>query len=164
MDSTSPKTVRHRVRLPVVRAKSYDHATINSFLRSVFQGPSPAEFQASLDDPFYEPHDRLLLWHRRHVVAHVHLTHRTMLFGPAQLPVASLGWLGVASEHRGQGLGALLLHEAETQMRVDGALLGMVRTSIPAFLWPHGLGDVRTSRVIAAPMPARSLPGYWIAG
>jgi hypothetical protein len=47
--------------------------------------------------------------------------------------VASLGWLGVASEHRGQGLGAHLLHEAENQMRADGALLGMVRTSIPAF-------------------------------
>ena len=112
-DSTLQTTIRRRVRLPVDRAKGCDHAAIKYFLHSVFQGPSPAEFQASLDDPFYEPRDRLLLRQRRQIVAHVHVTHRTMLFGPVRIPVANMGWLGVAAEHRGQGLGTHLLREAE---------------------------------------------------
>jgi predicted N-acetyltransferase YhbS len=132
-DSSLRQAVRRRVRVPVGPAKAADHATIVCFLQSVFQGPSPAEFQASLDDPFYEPRDRLLLWQRRRIVAHVHLTHRTMRFGPLQIPVANLGWLGVAPEHRRQGLGTHLLREAEHRMRADGAMLGMVRTSIPSF-------------------------------
>ena len=137
-DATVQETARRRVRLPVIQAKGCDHATINCFLRSVFQGPSPAEFQAALDDPFYEPRDRLLLRQRRRIVAHVHITHRTMLFGPARIPLACLGWLGVAPEHRGQGLGAHLLREAESQMLADGALVGMLRTSIPRFFHSRG--------------------------
>jgi predicted acetyltransferase len=137
-DASLQDTVRRRVRLPAVRAKARDHATINCFLQSVFQGPSPAEFQASLDDPFYEPRDRLLLWQRRRIVAHVHLAHRTMIFGPARIPVASLGWLGVAAEHCRQGLGSHLLREAENQMLADGALVGMLWTSIPSFFRRSG--------------------------
>ena len=137
-DSTLQETARRRVRLPVVRAKGSDHATINCFLHSVFQGPSPAEYQALLDDPFYEPRDRLLLRQRRQIVAHVHVAHRTMLFGPERIPVASLGWLGVAPEHRGRGLGTYLLREAESQMREDGALAAMLRTSIPRFFHRRG--------------------------
>ena len=148
-DSTLPNTLRRRVRLPVFRATGGDHAAINCFLQSVFHGPPPAEFQASLDDPFYEPRDRLLLRQRRQIVAHVQIAHRTMLFGPARIPVASLGWLGVASEHRGRGLGTHLLREAERQMRMDGALLGMLRTSIPRFFRPQRLGDLRTDELSA---------------
>ena len=137
-DACCRSTIRRRVRLPVVSAKSCDHATIQCFLHALFQGPSPAEFQASLDDPFYEPRDRLLLRHWRQVVAHVHVTHRTMLFGPVRLPVAGLGWLGVAAEHRRQGLGTHLLLEAENQMREDGAVLGMIHTTIPRFFHRRG--------------------------
>jgi GNAT superfamily N-acetyltransferase len=137
-ESILQKTVHRRVRLPLVSAKACDHAIIGCFLRSVFEGPSPAEFQASLDDPFYEPRDRLLLRHWREIVAHVQIAHRTMLFGPVCIPVANLGWLGVAAGHRGQGLATHLLREAENQMRRDGALLGMVRTSIPRFFRSRG--------------------------
>ncbi len=123
-DATLPKTIHRRVRLPLVSAKACDHAAIQCFLHSVFQAPSPAEFQAVLDDPFYEPRDRLLLRHWRQIVAHVQIAHRTMLFGPARLAVASLGWLGVAAEHRGHGLGTHLLREAESQMRRTGPCWG----------------------------------------
>ena len=133
-----PNTGCRRVRLPVLRAEGGDHAAIDCFLRSVFHGPPLAEFQASLDDPFYEPRDRLLLRLRRQIVAHVQIAHRTMLFGPARIPAATLAWLGVASEQRGRGFGAHLLREAERQMRADGALLAMIRTSIPGFFSRRG--------------------------
>ena len=87
---------RRRVRLPVLEARGGDHATIYYFLQSVFQNPSRAEFRASLQDPFYEPCDRLLLWQKRRIAAHVHLTHRTMHFGSVTIPVAGLTGLGVA--------------------------------------------------------------------
>ena len=133
------------MRLPVIRAAAGDHATIYYFLQAVFQGPSPAEFHASLEDPFYEPFDRLLLRQKRRIVAHVHVTHRTMHFGPVRIPAAGLGWLGVAPEHRGQGLATHLLRAAESRMEIGGALVGMLRTSIPALFPPHGLGVVRSA-------------------
>ncbi len=129
---------RRRVRLPVLRAESGDHATIYYFLQAIFQGPSREEFHASLEDPFYEPFDRLLLRRERKIAAHVHITHRTMQFGREMIPAAGLGWLGVASEHRHQGLGRYLLRAAEKQMEESGALAGMLRTSIPGFFEAAG--------------------------
>lgn len=127
------RAARRRVRLPVFRAEGGDHATICCFLQGVFQGPSAAEFQTSLEDPFYEPFDRLLLRQKRQIVAHAHVTHRTMHFGPASIPAAGLGWLGVAEEYRHQGLGMHLLRAVESRMSIGGALVGMLRTTIPRF-------------------------------
>jgi predicted N-acetyltransferase YhbS len=126
-------TARRRVRLPVLAARGGDHATIYYFLQSVFQGPSPTEFHASLEDPFYEPHDRLLLRSRRRIAAHVHIMHRTMHLGSALIPVAGLAWLGVAPEDRHQGLGTHLLRAAESQMASGGALVAVLRTSAARF-------------------------------
>ncbi len=39
------------------------------------------------------------------IIAHVHLTHRVMQFGPLQIPVAGLKWLAIAPECRGRGPG-----------------------------------------------------------
>ena len=132
-DSVTQRTRCSRVRLPVIRAEGGDHSAIFCFLQTVLQGPSRAEFNTALADPFYEPFDRLLLRRERQIVAHVHTTHRVMHFGPVQVPVEGLGWLGVASEHRNQGLGTYLLRAAESQMQIGGALLGMLRTSAPRF-------------------------------
>ncbi len=137
-DLASQGLARRRVRLPVLRAEGGDHATIYYFLQTVFQGPSREEFHASLEDPFYEPFDRLLLRRERRIAAHVHITHRTMQFGQELIPAAGLGWLGVAAEHRRQGLGGHLLRAAEKQMEESGALVGMLRTSIPRFFEATG--------------------------
>ncbi len=132
-DSAAEASAPRRVRLPVVRAEGGDHAAIYYFLQSIFQAPSVAEFHTSLADPFYEPYDRLLLRRERRIVAHVHTTHRAMHFGPLKIPVEGLEWLGVASEYRQRGLGTYLLRAAENQMQSGGALVGMLRTSIPRF-------------------------------
>ena len=129
---------RRRVRAPVVAARGGDLAAIYHFLTAVFQGPSRAEFKASLEDPFYSPRDRLLIRRGGRILAHAHLTHRTMQFGSLQLPVAGLQWLATSPECRGQGLGRHLLAAAERQMVHDGALLGLLRTSIPHFFRPMG--------------------------
>lgn len=126
-------TARRRVRLSAVEAEGRDHATIFHFLQSIFQAPSRAEYNASLEDPFYEPRDRLLLRRHRRIFAHAHLTHRTIHFDATSIPAAGLDGLGVAVEQQGQGFGIHLLRAAENRMADDGALVGMLRTTIPRF-------------------------------
>ena len=50
-----------RVRCPVLPARGGDHEPIFEFLSPIFPNFSAVRFKASLDDPFYEPRDRLLL-------------------------------------------------------------------------------------------------------
>jgi predicted N-acetyltransferase YhbS len=107
-------------------------------LVSVLHGPSQAEFQSQLDDPFYEPQDRLFVRHATHVIAHAHLTRREMHFGPEQFAVAGLADLAVLPEYRGHGCGSALLNAVEQRMTDDGAVLGVLRTSTPEFFQRRG--------------------------
>lgn len=136
--STRRRLAGPRLHLPVVSAGAADHAAVYYFLASVFQQPSRAEFLASLEDPFYEPHDRLLVRQGSQIVGHVHLTHRVMQFGAEQLPVAGLAWLGTSPDSRGQGLGSRLLLAAERHLAQSGALVGFLRTTVPHFFRRFG--------------------------
>lgn len=120
-------------RAPVTPASGGDHPAIYYFLAAVFQGPTRNEFRSSLEDPFYEPHDRLLIKQGDRITGHVHLTHRVMQFGPVRIPVARLGWLATLPECRGRGQGRRLLAEAERRMAQSGALVGWLHTAIPRF-------------------------------
>ncbi len=149
-----------RVRVPVLSATGGDHTAIYHFLQGVFQGPTRAEFRSSLEDPFYEPHDRLLIKRGSQITVHIHLTHRMMQFGSVQLPAAGLGWLGILPECRGRGLATHLLRAAEKQMAQSGALLGLLRTSIPHFFRRTGwavCGRYSHSRADARAVLARLL-------
>ncbi len=117
----------------VVPAGPGDHPGIRHFLTAVFQGPSGGEFRASLDDPHYQPHDRLLVKRGPEIVGHAQVTRRVMQFGSLRLPVAGLDWLGTLPAVRGQGLGGRLLSAAEQHMASAGALVGLIWTRIPHF-------------------------------
>jgi predicted N-acetyltransferase YhbS len=119
--------------LPVVSAGGADHAAIYYFLTAIFQDPTRNEFKASLEDPFYEPHDRLLVRSGRQIVGHAHVTHRVMQFGAEQLPVAGLAWLATSPGFQGRHLGSRLLVAAERHMAQSGVLVGFLRTTIPHF-------------------------------
>jgi ribosomal protein S18 acetylase RimI-like enzyme len=152
--------IRRRVRLPVVSAGAGDHPAIFHFLTALFQEPSRAEFKAAIEDPFYEPRDRLLVYRGRRLAAHAHLTHRTMQFARLQLPVAGLQWLGVLPAACGQGIGRHLLLAAEKRMAADGAAIGLIRTRIPHFFRRTGwamCGRHNYSRAAPRPLLARLL-------
>jgi GNAT superfamily N-acetyltransferase len=125
-------------RLPIVPGTAGDHTAIGHFLTAVFQSPSRHEFKASLEDPFYEPHDRFLVKLGARIVGHARIVHRLMQFGPLQIPVGGLEWLAVSPEFRRQGYGRRLLAAAEAKMVADGALVGLARTRIPYFFRPAG--------------------------
>lgn len=133
----APRSVPHKSardgRLPVVQAKPADYTAISHFLTAVFQRPNREEFRLSLEDPFHEPHDRLLIKSGSQIVAHAHMTRRVMQFGSLQLPVSGLSSVGISPEFRGHGYGRRLLQAAEDQMTEDGALVGLLWTRIPHF-------------------------------
>ena len=131
--SARRRTAGSTARLPVVPATGGDHAAVYYFLTPIFQGPTRNEFRASLEDPFYEPQDRLLVRRGSQIAGHVQVTHRVMQFGPLQLPVAGLAWLATSPDCRSQGLGSRLLLAAERHMAQSGALVGFLRTTIPHF-------------------------------
>ncbi len=142
--SAYSRTATHRgnrsdgERVSVAPANAGDHLAIHRFLANVFQGPSQHEFKAALNDPFYEPRDRLLAKCGGRIVGHAHLTHRVMQFGSLEIPVSGLGWLGVLPEVRGRGIGRRLLDAAEEQISRDGSLVGLLRTRVPHFFRPTG--------------------------
>ncbi|NQT14269.1 MAG: GNAT family N-acetyltransferase [Planctomycetes bacterium] len=132
-ETSSPRGRNRKRRFVVVPATPGDHASVCQFLTAVFQGRSPAEFRASLEDPHFRPHDRLLIKRDSEVVAHAHVARRVMRFGPLRLPVAGLDWLGTLPMFREQGHGHRLLTAAEEHMASAGALVGLTWTRIPHF-------------------------------
>lgn len=115
-----------------------DHPAVHQLLLAVFGEPSMGEFQAQLDEPSYEPNDRLLVKRRGHLVAHVRVADREMHFGASILPVSCVSDLVTLPEFRGQGCGTTLLKTAERRMVENGAVLGLLRTARPEFYQKRG--------------------------
>ncbi len=141
--TTLARSVESKSGVPVLGprllpAKAGDHAAIHKLLLSLFHGPSSAEFQAQLDEPLYEPTDRLLVKHQSDVVAHLRLTKRLVRLGPLQLPAAGFMDLATAPEYQGRGFASALLREGERQSIRDGAVLGLTRTTAPELFARHG--------------------------
>ncbi len=136
--TTQARPVQPAAPFQIAPASAADHAEIRQFLEGVYPQYARGEFPSSLDDPFYEPHDRLLVKDGRRVVAHVHVTRRVMELDGVRLPVSGVAGLATLPEYRGRGLAQQLMMAAERYMLRDRSLLGMLRTSIPHFFRPGG--------------------------
>ncbi|MBC8871942.1 MAG: GNAT family N-acetyltransferase [Planctomycetes bacterium] len=115
-----------------------DHPAVHQFLLAVFHQPSLGEFQAQLDEPSYEPNDRLLAKRSGHIVGHVRTVNREVLFGECILPVSTVCDLATLPEFRGRGCGSNLLELAERRMLENGAVVGLLRTKAPQFYEKRG--------------------------
>ena len=122
----------------LVPARAGDHTAIHQLLLSQFRGPSGLEFQAQLDEPLYEPTDRLLVKHRDDVVAHVRLTKRLLQFGPLQIPAAGFMDLATATSWQRRGFASALIGAGEQQAVSEGAVLGLTRTTASDLFARHG--------------------------
>ncbi|MEX0714629.1 MAG: GNAT family N-acetyltransferase [Pirellulales bacterium] len=149
----------------LVAARAGDHTAIHQFLTAVFQGPTRDGFHSSLDDPFYEPHDRLVVKRGGRIISHLQLTQRVMCLGSARLPVAGLHWLGTLPEFRRQGHARQLLEAAESVMADNRTLLGVLTTREPRFFSSVGWAvcgrqsQARAgSRDLLAQLSVRGLP------
>ena len=135
-----PRTLTKPVAEPlqVGPAGPGDHPSIQLFLQNVFQAPSSAEFQAQLEDPSYEPSDRLVAKFGERVVSHLRLSKREVNFGSRMLPITLVSDVGTLPEFRTKGCASNLLESAEQQMIEEGSLLGMLSTSVPQFYLQRG--------------------------
>ena len=107
-------------------------------MKRASQSRPASNFQSQLDEPTYEPSDRLLVKHGDRVAAHLRLIGRDMQFGAATLPISYVADLAILPEFRGRGYASALLDAAERRMRQEGALLGLLRTSEPDFYRRRG--------------------------
>ena len=117
----------------VAPAGAGDHAGIHQLLSGIFHAPSRDDFASSLEDPFYEPTDRIVVKRGMQVVGHAHLAQRVMRFGDDALPVSALHRLGVLPEYRGRDYGRRMLEQADVAMAADGSVLGFLTTRIPHY-------------------------------
>ncbi|MCI0362094.1 MAG: GNAT family N-acetyltransferase [Planctomycetaceae bacterium] len=115
-------------------AKAGDHQAIHRLLLAAFHGPTPAEFQAQLDEPGYEPSSRLVVRHGDAVAAHLRLSRRTIHLDGLAASAVQVMDLATAAEYRGLGFASSLIAAAERQAREQGVMLGLTRTrAVPVF-------------------------------
>jgi len=116
--------------LRLVPAQRGDHPAIYELLWTVFQGPTPADFQAQLDEPGYEPSDRLIVKHGKQVVAHLRLARQTIWLDGVTLPAVRFMELATAPLYRQRGLASALLAAGEQIARQQGAVVALTRTHV----------------------------------
>jgi predicted N-acetyltransferase YhbS len=122
----------------VVRARAGDHHAIHRLLVSLLHQPSAAEFQAQLEDPGYDPGNRLVVKRNDHVVAHAHLVNRQIYFGQQTLPIVVINDFVVLPELKSEGIESLLLGAIQEHIIAVGAQYGVLRTSKPDFFLKRG--------------------------
>ncbi len=115
-----------------------DHLAVFQLLSAVFHAPSRDAFFASLEDPFYEPCDRLVVRRDSRLLGQVQLVARTMHFGRLACPLALLTGLSTLPEYRGRGFGRALLRAAERTLADEEVPLGLLSTRIPQFFTSSG--------------------------
>ena len=118
----------------IMPACAGDHPAIHRFLSNVFRTPIPAaDFNIQLDNPSYEPSNRLLVRHGSIIIGHSRIIDRDIQFGDQQIPVSYLTEMGTTPEFRHHGVGTALLRAVDQQMQLNGSCIGILRTTIPHF-------------------------------
>jgi predicted acetyltransferase len=125
-------------RHAVVHATASDHVAIHRLLTSVFHDPSPAEFQAELDQPLYDPTDRLLVKNGSQIVSHVYAMSRMMDVESLRIPIGVVAQLVTLPEYRGRGFATSVLETAEDQLVEDGAVVSLTWTGCVDFFRHRG--------------------------
>lgn len=104
-----------------------DHALIREFLLKTGTSAVETDFSHWLDDPTYEPSDRLLVRLGDQIIGHVHVVRRIMLWGGERVSTAGLQDLAVLPEYEGSDCRRQLLLAATAQAKDDGALVATTR-------------------------------------
>jgi GNAT superfamily N-acetyltransferase len=126
------------MRQAVAHATARDHSSILRLLTMVTHSPSPAEFQAQLDLPLYDPTDRFVVRRGSQIIAHAFAVSRMMDFESLRIPVGTVDQLVTLPEHRGHGFATALLAAAEEQLAEDGAVLALAWTDQIRFFRDRG--------------------------
>ncbi len=136
-----------------------DHEAVYQTLLHVFHGPDRDAFLGALSDPAYRPDQRLLVKVDGKVVSHLHLTERTIRYGPSvNLKMNGILWMGTLPEYRGLGFAQNLMQMAAERSRNSGALVQALTTAMPQFYKPLGFGICGRASMVA--IASRAVPSF----
>ena len=115
-----------------------DHPSIRALFAQAGCDMPANEFSMRLDEPFYEPHDRLLARRGMKLAGHVRVQNRELYLLDSVVPVGWLVELAALPEFGGPRLAGQMIAAAEVKMRSEGAALALVRTDMPALFAQAG--------------------------
>jgi predicted acetyltransferase len=127
--NSHPNPVNPGPEVRLVSGHAGDHALVHALLRAANQAPSYEDFLTWLDEPTYEPTDRLLLKHGERIVAHVQLLTRSAWFDGVQVPVGALQDMALLPEYVQAGYEPLLVSAAVQALRSAQAAVAVVRSA-----------------------------------
>ena len=122
----------------VVAGNVGDHPIVLKLLMQIYQCSLAEDFQSRLDEPSYEPCDRLLLTRADQLVGQVQVSKQIGWFQQQRCPLAKLLDFVSLPEFRPIGYEQALLETAEATALQDGAILGLVRTDRPEWFEQQG--------------------------
>lgn len=111
----------------IVVGNAGDHSRVQTFLTQYYQTPLGDDFQSRLDEPSYEPSDRMLLIRHGQLIGHVQLSRQSAWFESERIPLAAFRDFVVLSEMQSAGYQKPLLETAEATALAEGAVLGIAR-------------------------------------
>jgi predicted acetyltransferase len=136
----------HRVQL--VSGNASEHRLIHALLRAAGQSPSYEDFVAWLEDPTYEPTDRLLVKRDGQIIGHAQILDRLAWFQGVKLPVGGVAHLATLPEYQDAPYERLLVTAAEQSLSDRRAIVAIAHTDRPdAFRncgWREAIGQTAT--------------------
>ena len=114
-----------------------ENARVLQLLHLAYQSTLADDFQSRLDEPLYQPSDRLLLQRAERLIGHVQISKLIGWFHGQRCPLARLQDFVTLPEYRSAGFDAPLLELAESVAVDEGAILGTVRTDRPEWFEQH---------------------------
>jgi predicted acetyltransferase len=119
-------------------AQAGDHGPINRFLQNIFRKPTSTDFAAQLEDPQYEPSDRIVARLGNQIIGHARVQMRDIHFGDLQLPIGYVCEVATNPEFRQHGIGAAMLKQVHHLMAEQGAAIGLLKTPAVRFYQNNG--------------------------
>jgi len=122
----------------IVAGNAGDHALVVKLLVEVYQSPLAEDFQSRLDEPSYEPSDRLLLVRDGRLAGHVQVAKHFGWFQEQRCPLVKLQDFVTLPEFRVALYDEDLLKLAEATALREGSILELVHTDRPEWFEQHG--------------------------
>ncbi len=120
-----------------------DNPLLIDFLVQAYQLQLADDFQSRLDEPLYQPTDRLLARRADELIGHVQVSKLIGWFHGQRCPIARLQDFVTLPEYRSSRLDTSLLEVAESVAINEGAIVGFVRTDRPEWFEQHGWSRCR---------------------
>lgn len=150
----------HPVRL--VSGNASEHKLVHALLRAAGQAPSYEDFLGWLDDPTYEPSDRLLVKRDGQIIAHAQVLDRLAWFHGVKLPVGGVEQLATLPEYRDAPYERLLVTAAEQALHDRRAVVAFTHTDRPEVFrtcgWSEAIGQSFTESNVNDVLGALATP------